>query len=72
MNQQKENTVPLLTGEQLAQEVFQVEFDEDHIAHLRRHGGLPYVQFQMKGKKLFRYPRQAVIEWVKSRTHGLN
>lgn len=60
----------LLTPEQLAQVVFQIEYDEKHIAHLRRHGHLPYVQFQLKGERIFRYPRDAVIRWITVRTHS--
>lgn len=60
----------LLTPEQLAQIVFQLEYDERHIAHLRRHGHLPYVQFQIRGERVFRYPRDAVIQWITTRTHG--
>ncbi len=60
----------LLTPEQLARDVFQIEHDEAHIAHLRRQGGLPYVQFQLKGKRVYRYPREAVLAWIAARTHG--
>lgn len=60
----------LLTPEQLAEVVFQIEHDEKHLAHLRRHGGLPYVQFQLNGRRIFRYPRGAVLKWIAGRTHG--
>lgn len=60
----------LLTPDQLAKDVFQIDHDEKHIAHLRRHGGLPYVQFQLGGRRIFRYPRAAVMEWIAARTHG--
>ena len=67
-----ESELPLLlTPEQLAALVFQIEYDEKHVTHLRRHGGLPYVQFQLNGCRIFRYPREAVIQWLISRTHGL-
>ncbi len=66
------NELPvLLTPEQLATGVFQIGHDESHIAHLRRHSGLPYVQFQINGERIFRYPRDAVIQWIASRTHGV-
>ncbi len=60
----------LLTPEQLAAFVFQIEHDDKHVAHLRRHGGLPYVQFQLNGRRIFRYPRDAVLKWIAGRTHG--
>lgn len=60
----------LLTPDQLANDVFQIDHDEKHIAHLRRHGGLPYVQFQLRGRRIFRYPREAVLAWIAARTHG--
>lgn len=61
----------LLTPDQLARDVFQIDHDEDHISHLRRQGGLPYVQFQLKGKRVYRYPREAVLAWIAARTHGV-
>jgi hypothetical protein len=62
----------LLTPEQLATEVFQIEYDPEHIAFLRRYSGLPYVQFKRKGQAIFRYPREAVLKWIARRTHGIN
>ena len=61
----------LLTPEQLTAFVLQIDYDETHLAHLRRHGGLPYVQFQLNGRRVFRYPRDAVISWLQARTHGV-
>jgi hypothetical protein len=71
MNETKESIKEkLLTGEQLAEGIFQMEYDEKHLTHLRRHGGLPYMLFQRDGKKIFRYPLIPVMKWVETRTHG--
>ena len=66
----EDNLPVLMTPEQLAVVMFQIDYDEKHLAHLRRHGNLPYVQFQINGRRVFRYPRDAVIEWIATRTHG--
>jgi hypothetical protein len=60
----------LLTPEQLTIHLLQIDCDENHLAHLRRHGSLPYVQFQINGARVFRYPRDAVIQWINTRTHN--
>lgn len=67
------NILPsLLTPSQLAEELFQIPYDEKHLAHLRRHGGLPYLQFQLNGQRIFRYPKMAVLKWIEKRTHGVS
>ena len=67
----KNNELPMvLTPHQLAEELFQIPYDEKHLTHLRRHGGLPYLQFQLDGRRIFRYPREAILKWIEKRTHG--
>jgi hypothetical protein len=74
MTSSEENIIrsSLLTPEQLAKDILQIDYDEKHIAHLRRHGGLPYVRLQINGQKIFRYPLEQVQKWITKRTHGAN
>ena len=66
----KHNLPVFLTPKQLAEDVFQIDYNAKHIAHLRRHSGLPYLRFQINGVRIFRYPREQIMRWITKRTHG--
>ena len=49
--------------------VLRVPYNEGHLKQLRHDGGLPYLRLRQANVWYFRYPAEAVMEWVKDRTH---